>query len=729
MRGTLTKLIAVLLLCIVSVTGEAQIIRTIAGNGTFGTAFSGDNGPAVSAALGGLFGVCVDTSGNVFFTDQYNYVLRRINKNGILKTVAGTGFPGHTGDGGPATAARLGVVQPVIMDAAGNIYVGDAGSKMVRKISPSGIITTVAGDPSVLTYGTGDGGPATNAGLGSVSDLAIDGAGNLYIADGNTRVRKVNTSGIISTVVGGTIGHSGDGGPATAAAFNGITGVTFDRLGNMYVADLNNSVIRKINAAGIVTHFAGQAGVFNFSGDGGPATTARLNSPLIVRTDTANNVYFSDQGNNRIRKINTAGIISTYAGTVGGYGGDGGAAISAKMSSPGGLCFDRRGNMYIADKGTGVPGSNPWGRRIRQIFKADTFHISVSPSPVLCGNTFATFTAHPSVAFYSFRYQWKRNGIDVGTNSPVYSYPYINNQDTFTCTLIDTANANIIVGYSDTIIMTVLPPILPEVHVTSTGDTVCAGLPITFHGTAVNGGTAPVFRWYRFGTLLWTAPTFTYTPSTGDIITCILTSSDACAHPDTARVDIPLSVIPSFLPEIDVTAYPDTTIHFLSEIITLFTNVTYGGTNPTYQWYNGSGPIAGATSSSYSQEIYHADTFYCVMHSDAFCAVPAIDTSNYVYIGIGKLGINNMSQAHSTFSLYPNPSNGHFTIKGLINDLQRGDVHIEVTNVLGQQLYSRVVDTHGSVELPVTLTGASPGMYYLVICDDGGKRVIPFVIK
>lgn len=731
MKRTLLNLLLIAL-CIGPFTANAQsIIRTIAGTGAFGDGFSGNNGPAVNAPLGGLYGVCVDTAGNVYFTDQYNYVVRRIDKNGIVKTIAGTGFPGYTGDGGPASAARVSVVQPIICDRAGNLYIGDAGNKVVRKINTAGIISTVAGNPTVLTYGTGDGGPATNAGLGSTAGLALDAAGNLYIADGNTRIRKVNTAGIISTIAGGSIGYSGNGGPATAASMDGVTDLAFDRFGNLFVTEKNNSTIRKINTSGIITAYAGTAGSFGSIGDGGPATACRFNSVSSLAFDSAGTLYVTDQLNNRIRKINTSNVISLYAGAVGGFAGDGAVpSNTTKFSQPTGICFDKRGNMYIVDKGSGAPGGQPWGRRIREIFKVDTFSLSVTPSPVLCGNTFAAFTAHPTAAYYSYVYKWYRNGVPVGSNLPTWSSPSINNNDTITCTLVDTANGGMLLAVSTPIIMTVLPPILPELHVVSTGDTVCNGLAVTYTATAVNGGTAPIFKWYRFGTLLGTGPVFTYIPATGDIITCELVSNDPCAFPNTVHVDMPLSVIPSFLPTVIINASSDTVISFWGQIITFFTNVTYGGSDPTYQWYNSAGPIPGATSSSYFQEIYAADDFYCVMHSNAYCAVPEIDTSNIVHISTGTVGVANQAAVHSSFGIYPNPNSGQFTVKCTINTVLGKDVVVEVQNVLGQSLYRNFVSGGtASVSLPVNLADASPGLYYLVVYDNNGRRAVPFIIR
>ena len=732
MKRTLLNLFFIIL-SLSTTTGNAQsIIRTIAGNGNFDIGgFNNNNGPAATATLGGLYGVCTDTFGNVFFSDQYNNVVRRIDKNGIIKVVAGSGFPGFTGDGGPATAARLSNPQPVVCDKAGNLYIGDAANGEVRKVTRAGIITTIAGNHAVTTY-SGDGGPATNAGLVSVSGLTFDTSGNLYIADANSHIRKVNTAGIISTFAGsGSLGFSGNGGPATAASMDGVVDMAFDRYGNMYVTEKGNVIIRRISPTGIISAFAGTPNTLGSTGDGGPATACRFKSPSCLAFDTAGNLFVTDQSTHRVRKITPGGAISLYAGSVAGFTGDGAAPSSAtRFSVPTGICIDRKGNMFIVDAGSTFPGGNPWGRRIREVFRVDTFGITVAPSPVLCGNTFAAFTAHPTAAYYTYVYKWYRNGLPVGTNSATWSSPSINNMDTITCTIVDTANGGMLLAVSNPIVMTVLPPILPEVHVTTTGDTICNGLSITLTATAVNGGSAPVFTWFVNGVVRGTGAIFTYIPVTGDVVTCQVTSNDPCAFPNTAHVEIPLSVIPSFLPTVIVNASPDTVLSYWGQIITFFTNVTFGGTNPTYQWYNSSGIIEGATSSSYYQTMYAPDTVYCVMHSNAYCAVPEIDTSNYVHILPGTLAISGMPVMHSNLGVYPNPNTGQFTIKGLINTVIGADVGVEVRDVLGRSVFSRVVNGNDpDVKLPVSLGSAPPGMYYLIVSDANGRHSSAFIVK
>jgi trimeric autotransporter adhesin len=322
------------------------IITTVAGNGAAG--FSGDGGPATSAQLFDPVGVAVDGVGNLYIADYVNNRVRKVSPEGIITTVAGNGTAGFSGDGGPATSADLREPAAVAVDGAGNLYIADFDNNRVRKVSPEGIISTVAGDG---TPGfSGDDGPATSAELADPRGVAVDSAGNLYIADGNNRVREVSPAGIITTVAGdGTPGFSGDGGPATSAQLSSPLGVAVDGAGNLYIADSSNNRLRKVSPAGIITTVAGN-GAFSYSGDGGPARSALLWNPEGAAVDGAGNLYVADTHNNRVRKVSAAGIITTIAGN-GAYGGsgDGGPATSAELAGPLGLAVDGSGNLYIAD--------------------------------------------------------------------------------------------------------------------------------------------------------------------------------------------------------------------------------------------------------------------------------------------------------------------------------------------------------------------------------------------
>jgi len=323
------------------------IITTVAGTGVRG--FSGDGGPATGAQLSTPRGMAFDGSGNLYVADVYNSRIRRIPPSGIITTVAGNGSYGYSGDGGPATGAELRVPNGVAVDGSGNLYVADLNNNRIRKVSPAGIITNVAGNGTAGF--SGDGGPASSAQVSSPWGVAVDGAGNLYIADSNNhRIRKVSSSGIIITVAGGGAGiFSGDGGPATSAAISLPYGVAVDGTGNLCIADFFNHRIRKVSPSGIITTAAG-SGAGGPAGDGGPATNAQLFNPAGVAVDGSGNLYVADSSSNRIRRVTPSGIITTVAGTgAGGFSGDGGPAISAQLYSPYGVAVDSSGNIYIAD--------------------------------------------------------------------------------------------------------------------------------------------------------------------------------------------------------------------------------------------------------------------------------------------------------------------------------------------------------------------------------------------
>ncbi|HLK67398.1 MAG TPA: hypothetical protein VKU19_28375 [Bryobacteraceae bacterium] len=332
--------------------GNNQVIRevsggtitTVAGNGLSGAL--GDGGPATSGSISYPSGIAVDSGGALYIADIYNARVRKV-VNGTITTVAGNGQGSFGGDGGPAPSALLSYPTAMAFDAAGNLYIADYYNHRVRKVS-GGVITTVAGNG--IGGFSGDGGPAAKAALDGPNGVAIDSAGNLYIADQfNNRIRRV-TNGTITTIAGnGTAGFSGDGAAATNAALNNPITVAVDSGGNLYFADSLNHRVRKISQ-GIITTVAG-SGVAGFSGDGGPATAARLNAPSAVAIDAAGNLFIADKTNNRVREV-TAGNIRTVAGSgSNGFAGDGGPATIASLSAPISVAVDAAGNLYIADPG------------------------------------------------------------------------------------------------------------------------------------------------------------------------------------------------------------------------------------------------------------------------------------------------------------------------------------------------------------------------------------------
>ena len=329
-----------------------QIITTIMGDGSIGYAGQGNGGPATVARTRGASGITVDGSGNIYICESYSNTVRKIDNSGVVNAFAGTGVAGFSGDGAQATDAKINFPIGVVVDKKGNVYFDDALNFRIRKVDPSGIISTVAGIGSAPF--SGDGGPATAAGFGGGgTEMCIDVIGNIYFAAGN-RIRKIDTYGIISTYAGnGLTGNTGDGGPATAATFGSRIGqISLDKSGNMYVAtggSTASAVIRKINATHTISTIAG-TGPAGFSGDAGPATAARLSGNVYgVYPDNCGNVYIADYSNNRIRMVDGHGIISTVAGDgTGAYSGDGGPASAAKFHLPG-VLYLYKNSLYLSD--------------------------------------------------------------------------------------------------------------------------------------------------------------------------------------------------------------------------------------------------------------------------------------------------------------------------------------------------------------------------------------------
>jgi sugar lactone lactonase YvrE len=347
-------LVSILLLSMVQQSINGQIISTVVGTGLYG--YTGDGGQAASATLKSAEIVVLDASGNMYISGDASHTVRKVTvSTGIITTIAGNGTSGNTGDGGPATSAELSYPMGLAFDASGNLYIADFYNMNIRKVdATTGIIATVAGNGT--TGFSGDGGPATAAEFYYPFGIATDSDDNIYISDlKNSRIRKVTAStGIITTIAGnGTARFSGDGGPATSAEINFPQIIVLDNSNNIYIADQENNRVRLIDAStGIITTIAGN-GTGGFSGDGGPATAAELNFPTGLAFDKAGNLYIGDQNNKRVRKITkSTGFITTVAGNgTSGFSGDGGPATAAKLSFLDGVAVDANGAIYIADTG------------------------------------------------------------------------------------------------------------------------------------------------------------------------------------------------------------------------------------------------------------------------------------------------------------------------------------------------------------------------------------------
>jgi uncharacterized protein (TIGR03437 family) len=341
----------------VRVISPGGIISTFAGNGTLGgPGHFGDGGPATQANLFMPQGLAIDSSGNVYIADTADNMIRKVTTDGLIATIAGDSLAGYSGDTFLALTSEVNHPGDVALDSQTNVYIADTGNALIRRITNDGIINTCAGSATLVGY-SGDGKAATLAGLIEPYSIAVDSAGNIYIAERqDARIRLVDAAkGNINTVVGnGSLGFSGDGGPANQAILNQPTGIALDPSGNLYIADSENYRIRKAasgGGSGDISTIAGNGGL-SYSGDGGQAIKAELNAPLGVAVDSGGNFYIADTANNVVRKVSAAGVISTLAGNgATGSGGDGGAASSAQLNAPQGVAVDASGNLYIADTG------------------------------------------------------------------------------------------------------------------------------------------------------------------------------------------------------------------------------------------------------------------------------------------------------------------------------------------------------------------------------------------
>ena len=330
-----------------AVTETAYVIDAFAGTGEEG--FFGDGGPAIQARFHTPRGIAVDARGNVYVADSNNGRVRRIDPSGGITTIAGNGRWGSSGDGGLATAAQLSIPNDVAVDAGGNIYVTEGGGNRVRKIDAMGAINTIAGTGAEGSEG--DGGPATEAQLNRPNAIAVDADGNVFVGEySGYRVRKIDAAGTITTIAGiGTKGGAGDGGPANAAQFNFISGLAVDGSGNVYVSDMNEARIRKITPDGRIATIAGTRSG-NRSGDGGPAIEAQITTPGGLALDFAGNLFLTEFWAGRLRKIDAAGIITTIAGTgEQSSTGDMGLATDAALDRPRNIAAGADGRLYVAE--------------------------------------------------------------------------------------------------------------------------------------------------------------------------------------------------------------------------------------------------------------------------------------------------------------------------------------------------------------------------------------------
>ncbi len=333
-----------------STATSSSLVSAVAGNGTAGGPNS--SGQATAAELNHPDAIIEDSAGDIYIANSGDHVVQEITTDGVIHTIAGNGTSGDTGDGSQASAAKLETPDALALDTSGDLFIADFAAHVVREVLTSGIIKTFAGNG---TSGlTGNGSQATAAELEGPDGLAFDTSGNLYISDGTgNEVRKVTPGGVISVFAGtGTAGSSGNGGQATAAKLSGPQQIAFDTAGNLYIAEQGNHDVRKVTSAGAISVYAGN-GTSGSTGNGGQATAAELEAPTGLALDGYGDLFITDSAANVVREVTPGGVISTIVGNgTTGASGNGGAASAAELNDPLAIALDTTGDLFIADTGS-----------------------------------------------------------------------------------------------------------------------------------------------------------------------------------------------------------------------------------------------------------------------------------------------------------------------------------------------------------------------------------------
>ena len=511
---------------------RAQTITTYAGGGSS----LADGVPAIAENIGYFGGLVVNTDGNLFIADGNHNKIQKVNlATGIITTVAGTGTAGFSGDSGVATSAMLNGPTWITIDNRDNLYITDGNNLRIRKVNATtGIITTVAGNGS-STF-NGDGISAITAAINPQKAIT-DQYGNLYISDnGNQRVRKVDTFGIITTIAGkGVAGYSGDSGLADSAEIKSCYGLCIDINDNIYIADWTDHRIRRIDhISNVITTISGD-GTSAYTGDEIPATTAQID-PFDITFSNAGNMYIADAHNARIRMINmVSDTIFTVAGNgTPGFGGDSGLATLAEIYHPEGVVLDACDNLYIADD---------FNNRVRKVTYPPTpitltNAIAGSTADTLCGAMPVTFTATAAASSGAVTYQWYVNGSALSTTGSTYTYTPANG-DSIRCVAMAANACTAAITSSNIINMVVNTVTTPTITITAPA-AAAAGSVVSVNAT-VAGPASYSIRWYDNGVLFntTTVPMVTYTKGAGvDNITATVVASEGCYDSSMSAVAI-----------------------------------------------------------------------------------------------------------------------------------------------------------------------------------------------
>lgn len=645
------RVIIFLLSLFIFTSSPAQSIYTVAGNGYNGNI--GDGGPAICAGTPYPQGVCADRNGDFYFTCS-NAIRKVTAATGIISTVCGSDTYGDSGDGGQAVNALMKFPIAVCIDINKNLYIAEYSGQRIRKINTStGIISTIAGTGTAGF--SGDGGPATSASLNTPKAVNVDADGNVYFADSyNSRIRKIDAAtGIITTIAGtGSTASSGDGGPAVNAGVPYPVSIGIDATGNLYIAEVNGAStcrIRKITiATGIITTVAGNSS-YGYSGDGGLAVNASLFDPSGVCTDASGNIYICEYDDSRIRKIDAAtGIITTIAGNgTNGFSGDGNLAVGATFHSPVGICADINGNLYIADN---------FNNRIREIgtvntvVSVPTISISASGNNACSGNPIV-FTATTTGAGASPVFSWKINGVNAGTNSNSYSSAALSKGDVISCTLTVTNCNGTSTVSSNSITVAAGTGGTPSATIAAGATTICSGAMAIFTASVSNCGTNPSFQWKINGANVGSnnAGFSSISLANGDMVSCtvIVDPLFTCATaPGATSNTIVMTVTTEQAPSVNIAASGNDVCP--GTPITFTALAQNAGATPSYQWQL-NGANAGSNSTAYTSNSFsNNDKINCLLTAVGNHCATAPVGSNTVVMIIKNLPSVTLSPADTT---------------------------------------------------------------------------------
>jgi len=624
--------------------------------------------------------VAADASGNFYITGgYYSTIISKVDPTGILTIFAGGGT--HViSNGVPATSVMLSEPYGVAADAAGNVYFTSSAQGYILKVDASGTLTIVAG--TGMTGYSGDGGAATNAQLSFPSGLKLDAAGNIYIADQeNGVVRKINTSGIITTIAGNhslPMGFSGDGGAATNAQLFYPTDVAIDGAGNVYIADLENFCVRMVNTAGMISTVAGTPSSSSYSGDGGPATNAHLGYITGIACDGGGTLYIADQGNSRIRQVNNSGIITTIAGTaLSGYNGDGEAATNAELFNPSSVCLDNQGNCLVADfenfrvrKFLGVSVIGPANMCVGS---SDTFKC-------LIPGTFSWTSSAPSIATIN-----STTGV-VSAVSP--------GVDTIICNTGSNTFKRIITISA------------PGKGMISGNNRFCIGTADSLSETMPGGAWSSTYHYAAVSSagVLFGVAVGLDIISYNIINACGTYTAEFVVNVEDKPFAAPIKGSQLICPGHSVQ---------LSDSIgggSWFT-ITSGADS-----VSASGRVYGLTPGT--GIIYYRLSNGC--GSDTTAPFPVIVDTSYCHF----TAVATIDEISSGLSLFPNPNNGHFFIK--VSSADKDDLQIVITNLVGEKVFETETETNRHVEIMQNLKS---GVYFITAASKNGRWTEKLVVE